>query len=226
MMRETKTFGSYGRRDDHKTPAELGRLLFLSGAQARGERVFGRRSSTPGFTISFAAERLRTLHSELLLVFQDMAYPDGSLPFAYGGDEEEPYVHILPEGYVRLDLETGHYIFSDETPGAASVVVTGSHERLIDFVITYLSSVGAEQGSEARLDAIEKCVGLSVSTLERALILATVRHCLGNRTHAARLLGISLRTLRNKLGAYMRAPLNEGKPAYRASIEKPPEDPA
>jgi DNA-binding NtrC family response regulator len=38
--------------------------------------------------------------------------------------------------------------------------------------------------------------------VERDLILDTLDHCLGNRTHAARILGISIRTLRNKLNDY------------------------
>jgi two-component system response regulator FlrC len=42
-------------------------------------------------------------------------------------------------------------------------------------------------------------VGRTVADVERDLILETLKHCLGNRTHAANILGISIRTLRNKL---------------------------
>jgi DNA-binding NtrC family response regulator len=45
-------------------------------------------------------------------------------------------------------------------------------------------------------------VGRTVSDVERDLILDTLDHCLGNRTHAANILGISIRTLRNKLKEY------------------------
>jgi DNA-binding protein Fis len=41
-----------------------------------------------------------------------------------------------------------------------------------------------------------------VSDVERDLIIETLQHCLGNRTHAANILGISIRTLRNKLKLY------------------------
>jgi DNA-binding NtrC family response regulator len=45
-------------------------------------------------------------------------------------------------------------------------------------------------------------VGRTVAAVERDLILETLQHCLGNRTHAANILGISIRTLRNKLQQY------------------------
>jgi two-component system, response regulator FlrC len=45
-------------------------------------------------------------------------------------------------------------------------------------------------------------VGRTVAEVERDLILQTLKHCLGNRTHAATVLGISIRTLRNKLNEY------------------------
>jgi two-component system response regulator FlrC len=45
-------------------------------------------------------------------------------------------------------------------------------------------------------------VGRTVAHVERDLIIETLQHCLGNRTHAATILGISIRTLRNKLQLY------------------------
>ena len=43
--------------------------------------------------------------------------------------------------------------------------------------------------------------------VERDLILETLGHTLGNRTHAATILGISIRALRNKLRDYSAAGL-------------------
>ena len=45
-------------------------------------------------------------------------------------------------------------------------------------------------------------VGRTVADVERDLIIQTLHHTLGNRTHAANILGISIRTLRNKLKQY------------------------
>ena len=54
----------------------------------------------------------------------------------------------------------------------------------------------------------ETLIGRTVSEVEQELILGTLNHCLGNRTHAANILGISIRTLRNKLREYSDAGIN------------------
>ena len=65
-------------------------------------------------------------------------------------------------------------------------------------------------------------VGRTVAEVERDLIIDTLGHTLGNRTHAANILGISIRTLRNKLKQYSDEGINvpppaAGEPADRAA---------
>jgi two-component system response regulator FlrC len=50
--------------------------------------------------------------------------------------------------------------------------------------------------------AVENMIGRTMADVERDMIINTLEHCLGNRTHAANILGISIRTLRNKLNQY------------------------
>lgn len=60
----------------------------------------------------------------------------------------------------------------------------------------------ADSKSVANEGAVETLVGRTIADVERQMILNTLDHCLGNRTHAANILGISIRTLRNKLSQY------------------------
>ena len=55
-------------------------------------------------------------------------------------------------------------------------------------------------------------VGQTVAQVEQQLIIDTLEHCFGNRTHAANILGISIRTLRNKLKEYAEAGVNVPAP--------------
>lgn len=80
----------------------------------------------------------------------------------------------------------------------ADAVLTPEGERL-----------GGSGGRDAASRAVQAAeavtrslVGQTVADVERELILDTLDHCLGNRTHAAKILGISIRTLRNKLNEY------------------------
>jgi len=77
-----------------------------------------------------------------------------------------------------------------ETPApAAPVGAAGPHA----------AGEAAEAASPAHSAGM---VGKTVAEVERDLIIDTLQHCLGNRTHAATILGISIRTLRNKLKQY------------------------
>jgi two-component system, response regulator FlrC len=60
----------------------------------------------------------------------------------------------------------------------------------------------SEDGAGSPSQGSQGMVGRTVADVERDLILSTLQHCLGNRTHAANILGISIRTLRNKLQQY------------------------
>ena len=73
------------------------------------------------------------------------------------------------------------------------------------------NTTGAQPGGIAGL------VGRRVDEVERDLIIETVSHTLGNRTHAAIILGISIRALRNKLKDYTAQGLPVPPPAASAA---------
>jgi DNA-binding NtrC family response regulator len=82
----------------------------------------------------------------------------------------------------------------------------------------------ASTAPTATAPGVAGLVGRRMEEVERDLILETLGHTLGNRTHAATILGISIRALRNKLRDYSAAGLRVPPPpaglaAYAASGE-------
>jgi DNA-binding NtrC family response regulator len=75
----------------------------------------------------------------------------------------------------------------------------------------------AQAAVSAAETAARAFVGQTVAEMEQQLILDTLEHCLGNRTHAANILGISIRTLRNKLKEYSEAGVSIPAPQMGAS---------
>ena len=70
------------------------------------------------------------------------------------------------------------------------------------------SRIGAAGAVSAASEAnreMESLVGRSVADVERELILQTLKRCGGNRTSASTILGISVRTMRNKLKSFIEA---------------------
>ncbi len=53
-----------------------------------------------------------------------------------------------------------------------------------------------------RIDSLRIPVGSNLADVERWMIFATLQKCGGNKTRAAALLGVSLKTLYNRLNAY------------------------
>ena len=51
-------------------------------------------------------------------------------------------------------------------------------------------------------EVVPLLIGSTVGEVERELVLQTLARCDGNRTRAARVLGVSVRTLRNKIRQY------------------------
>jgi DNA-binding NtrC family response regulator len=115
---------------------------------------------------------------------------------------------------VRLDAERIHVPIvacgtHDDTPAAITAIDAGAKEYIPlppdpEMIAAILTAV-AEDTCELvdRDESIaNRIVGRTVADVERDLILETLKHCQGNRTRAANILGISLRTLRNKLAVY------------------------
>ena len=66
--------------------------------------------------------------------------------------------------------------------------------------------------AQAVQTAAPNLVGRTIEAVEQEMILDTLKHCYGNRTHAAQILGISIRTLRNKLKLYTDAGIDVPAP--------------
>jgi DNA-binding NtrC family response regulator len=81
--------------------------------------------------------------------------------------------------------------------GADSVMLSGSTMPGGD-----AATAAASAAAAAAQAGTKSLVGRAMADVERDLIIDTLLHCLGNRTHAANILGISIRTLRNKLRQY------------------------
>ena len=108
----------------------------------------------------------------------------------------------------KLEDELGAKLLTRTVQG---VVLTGPGEHLLaraEPLLQMLSQTRAEvrnwdaEPSGPVVTETGSLVGRTVADVERHLIIDTLSHCLGNRTHAANILGISIRTLRNKVKQY------------------------
>lgn len=57
-------------------------------------------------------------------------------------------------------------------------------------------------------ELVRPLVGRNMAEVERALVLQTLKACGGNRTHAAQMLSVSVRTIHNMLRRWRAGPGN------------------
>ena len=90
----------------------------------------------------------------------------------------------------------------ENTMHRSVLLATGIDIDMQSIMLTEGTGTEAAVVSHAKNATPQGLVGQTVADVERNLIIDTLTHCLGNRTHAANILGISIRTLRNKLKLY------------------------
>ncbi len=90
----------------------------------------------------------------------------------------------------------------ENTIHRAVLLAHGEEIEAEAILLTDMAATRQGEGEATAAGAARSLVGRTVSDVERDLIIDTLKHCLGNRTHAANILGISIRTLRNKLKLY------------------------
>jgi len=93
-----------------------------------------------------------------------------------------------------------------------SVAITRPGDRMRESDLPAVLRAGAVTGRGPRLPQ----AGGSLLEAEREIIRRSLRRHRGNRTHAARALGIGVRTLQRKIKAYgLRVPAGRGRPSVR-----------
>ena len=117
--------------------------------------------------------------------------------------------HFAEENGVTINAiseDTMSILTSQSWPGNVRELENTMHRAVLlstDNQITADTIVSDEGKSQDSDVDIAGLVGRTVADVERDLIIDTLKHTIGNRTHAARILGISIRTLRNKLNTYV-----------------------
>jgi DNA-binding NtrC family response regulator len=94
---------------------------------------------------------------------------------------------VLSDDEVQVDISTFSTLVQDR----------GEHGGAV-------AAIGSASGAPAMSDpsVLRITVGMSLDDVEKALITATLQAVGGSKTEAARLLGISLKTMYNRLHAY------------------------
>ncbi|SPD72707.1 Acetoacetate metabolism regulatory protein AtoC [uncultured Desulfobacterium sp.] len=139
--------------------------------------------------IPFTLPPLRERKSDIVLLAKHFVQKYASLRHRNVKDIADDTISIL------MGLEWKGNVREMENVIERSIILGSGEILLPEHLII-------EEPDPLKREAISINAGTSVKDMERQLICRTLKEVNDNRTHAARLLGISIRTLRNKLSEY------------------------
>ncbi len=113
-----------------------------------------------------------------------------------------PYRPLAPTALTRLAAQPWRGNVRELENTIHRAVLLSEGEAIGPEAIETTQQGAAPHGNQTQPTGIGALVGRTMEHVERDLILETLGHTLGNRTHAATILGISIRALRNKLRDY------------------------
>jgi two-component system response regulator FlrC len=121
----------------------------------------------------------------------------------YAGVNGLSYRPLTPTAIARLTTHDwrGNVRELEKVIHRAVLLASGPEIAAADIELTQPDGMRLASGT-AVIGGIAALVGRRMDEVERDLIIETLGHTLGNRTHAATILGISIRALRNKLRDY------------------------
>ena len=183
---------------------ETGRLVRIGGDREIGTdvRIIAATNRDP-----HTAARDGVLREDLM--YRLAVFPIGLPPLRdRDGDAELIAEHFLREfndeagSEKRFTRAARDAIRSHRWPGNVRELRNAIHRAFIlaDDVVEL--NVGALAGAAPIGDRIEFVIGTPLAELERRALLATLDHCDGNKRKCAEILGVSLKTLYNRLSAY------------------------
>jgi DNA-binding NtrC family response regulator len=109
-------------------------------------------------------------------------------------------VEPAARAYLRHHAWPGNVRELEHVLERAALLAAGTTIMLSDVALE--DDLGVEHGATPVAAAPAGMSGVTVHEMERRLILETLQRTKNNRSHAAKMLGISVRTLRNKLAEY------------------------
>ena len=139
---------------------------------------------------------------------QDISYLAEHFVEKYAAANDVPVLPLSEQAKDMLNRYSwpGNVREMENTMHRAVLLAQGSEIGPEAILLTAGTSTSAgtagPNGEQSTAGGAPGMVGQTVAQVERGLIIDTLQHCLGNRTHAANILGISIRTLRNKLKQY------------------------